>query len=320
MIVVSGVLVLVALVFLIIGLFQEGLGFIWASIITSVVAGVFLLLGALQRRGTPAAAVDTGTTGTDMLERVTAVSVRSRDEATADDADTEAGEPAVAAGAVLVSVVPNRPRYHTASCRFLAGRSDVEQVPVGDAQGQGYTACGVCKPDAAIAAAAAESPESPEPPAAEQAADDVDAADDTAAIDTTGTAVAATTGTRARKAPAKKAAAAGRATSRTRATAGSAAGGVDSADDAGAGLDSGTDAGDTAAAPAKSTRAAKGTATKAAAKSTAGGTNTVVVVPDRGKYHVETCRFVQNAPGAITVSKTTAKRQGYVACGVCKPS
>ena len=51
MIVISGALVLVALVLLIIGLVSTSLGFVYASIAVSVVSFVFLLVGILQRRG-----------------------------------------------------------------------------------------------------------------------------------------------------------------------------------------------------------------------------------------------------------------------------
>jgi hypothetical protein len=263
LIVVSGVLVLVALVFLVIGLLGDGLGFIWASIITSVVAGVFLLLGALQRRGAPVPAADAGPAGADTAERVTAVNVRPREEAAA-------AEPAAA----LVSVVPGRPRYHVESCRFLTGRPDVEQVGVDQARTEGYTACGVCKPDAALeAAAAAATPEAEPEPDAEV----------TTLLEPAP----------AKKAPAKKAAAATR-SSRAAATA-------------------------TAepAAPAKKAAAKTAVAAKAPAKAATGAQ--VVVIPDRGKFHIETCRFVKDVPGTLTISKATAKRQGYTACGVCKP-
>lgn len=287
MIVVSGLLVLVALVFLVIGLFGEGLGFIWASIVTSVVAGVFLLLGALQRRGTPATAAESGPTSPEMLERVTAVSVRGRDEAAAAGAATgAAGDEEAAASAGEVAVVPGRPRYHTAGCRFLAGRPDVETIAVEDAKDEGYTACGVCKPDQALAAAASAADEpAVDDTAAEELVADEPAVDEAASEDTAILAAPRA----ARKAPAKKAAAA------TRSTA-------------------------TKATTATKTTAAKATATKAtrpAAKAT--GSATVVAVPDRGKFHTETCRFAQNVPGALTMTKTAASRQGLAPCGVCKP-
>lgn len=291
MIVVSGVLVLVALVFLIIGLFGEGLTFIWASIGTSVVAGVFLLLGALQRRGTPAAATDSGTTSPDTMERVTAVSVRPREEA-ADEASADtAAVAADTSGGGDVSVVPGRPRYHVAGCRFLAGRSDVETTSVDDARGEGYTACGVCKPDQALAASSAASTASApvDEPADEPVEDtmtDQVATDDATSDDTTVIPAPA----RARKAPAKKAAAATKSTATTATTA------------------------------TRATKATAGTATKAAkpAAKAAAGTSTVVAVPDRGKFHTATCRF-SSAPGALEMTKTAAKRQGLAACGVCKP-
>ncbi|HWL37110.1 MAG TPA: phage holin family protein [Frankiaceae bacterium] len=281
MIVVSGVLVLVALIFLIIGLLGEGLTMIWLSIGTSVVAGVFLLLGALQRRGAPAPAAEGATTGQDMLDRVTAVSVRPREADATDSTPTEAVDMGAAASSTAssageVSVVPGRPRYHVANCRFLAGRPDVETIAVEDARGEGYTACGVCKPDAALEAAAAtpEPAAEPEPDlvAADATAEDIEPA-----------------AAPAKKAPAKRA-------SRTAAASAS------------------TGASATADAPAKP---AKKAAEKAApAKATA---SQVVVIPDRGKFHVETCRFVKGVPGTVNLTKATAKRQGYAPCGVCKP-
>ncbi len=257
MIVVSGALVLVALVLLIIGLLGDGLLLIWLSIGTSVVAGVFLLLGALQRRGAPAPVADMPS-GPDMLERVTAVSVRPREEVV----EPAPVEDAVAAVG-MVSVVPGRPRYHVAACRFLTGRPDVESIKVDEARAEGYTACGICKPDAALAAEGAG--EMPEPVVEEV----VEAAPP------------------ARKAPAKRATAAAAATK----------------------------------APAKRTATATAEKpAKAAAKATTAATgNQVVVIPDRGKFHMATCRFVKDVPGTVTVTKATAKRQGYTPCGVCKP-
>lgn len=268
MIVVSGVLVFVALIFLVIGLAGEGLLMIWLSIGTSVVAGVFLLLGALQRRGAPAPAADSGQAGTDMLERVTAVSVRPKEEPAADVV-----EEAAPASAGQVAVVPGRPRYHVEGCRFLAGRPDVETVDVEQARSDGYTACGVCKPDAALEAAATSPEPEPEPeeiveePVAEEPAEE------------------------AAPAPAKRTAA-----KKTAAAA--------------------TKPAKKTAAAAKAT-AAKPAATKATAAKPAG--SQVVVIPDRGKFHTETCRFVKDVPGTVTLTKATAKRQGYAPCGVCKP-
>jgi hypothetical protein len=88
-----------------------------------------------------------------------------------------------------------------------------------------------------------------------------------------------------------------------------------------------------AAAPAKSARsraassaskarksASKTTATaRGAAKKTASGSRgSVVVVPGRDKYHKEACRYVQGQV-TQTITKAAAAREGYKACGVCKP-
>ena len=58
----------------------------------------------------------------------------------------------------------------------------------------------------------------------------------------------------------------------------------------------------------------------AAPKKAASGASaaTVVVIPDRDKYHKETCRYAKN-PAAMTMAKAAARRQGYKACGTCKP-
>ena len=67
------------------------------------------------------------------------------------------------------------------------------------------------------------------------------------------------------------------------------------------------------APPATRAAAAKPATRKAAASSP-----TVVVVPDRDKFHKETCRYAKN-PAAMTMTKAAARRQGYVPCGTCKP-
>jgi hypothetical protein len=67
-------------------------------------------------------------------------------------------------------------------------------------------------------------------------------------------------------------------------------------------------------APAMKAPAAAKPATRKAATSS----QNVVVVPDRDKYHKETCRYAKN-PAAMTMTKAAARRQGYTACGTCKP-
>jgi hypothetical protein len=69
--------------------------------------------------------------------------------------------------------------------------------------------------------------------------------------------------------------------------------------------------------PAKAPAAAK-PAAKPATRKAAASSPTVVVVPDRDKFHKETCRYAKN-PAAMTMTKAAARRQGYVPCGTCKP-
>lgn len=73
-----------------------------------------------------------------------------------------------------------------------------------------------------------------------------------------------------------------------------------------------------AAKPA--TRAAKAPARKPAARkpAAAGSSANVVVIPDRDKYHRDTCRYAKN-PAAMSMTKTAASRQGYKPCATCKP-
>jgi hypothetical protein len=55
---------------------------------------------------------------------------------------------------------------------------------------------------------------------------------------------------------------------------------------------------------------------RAAGPATSGS---VLVVPDRDRFHRPECRFVRGVAGATTLPKASATRQGYAACGVCKP-
>ncbi|MGY1752697.1 hypothetical protein [Blastococcus sp. SYSU D01042] len=49
-----------------------------------------------------------------------------------------------------VLVVDEHPRYHVAGCAHLAGR-DTFPLPVDEARTDGFTPCGVCRPDATLA-------------------------------------------------------------------------------------------------------------------------------------------------------------------------
>lgn len=90
------------------------------------------------------------------------------------------------------------------------------------------------------------------------------------------------------------------------------------------------------AAPAKKSAARKPSAKKPAAKkaaakkaaapsksAAAAATSTrsqVVALPERGTYHLSDCRIVKGRNDTEKIARSTAKRRGYSACGICKPA
>lgn len=302
MIVVSGALVVLSIILLVTGLVAaEGLTLIYFSIGSSILAGLFLILGALQRREDKvAAAPGAPDLSTAAFDRVTTVSVTT---------PTGGARPAAAAtsGGPTVSVVPGRPRFHTSDCRFLAGRPDVESVDLAAAQDQGYTECGVCKPTDSLATASAGRGGAPalmsDDDAVSVDVDDEPTSRVAAARKPAARKTATKTAARkpAAKTAARKPAAAAKAAPARAAKPAAKAAPAKAAK----------------AAPAKAAKAAPAKATRAAAKAAPAGS--VVVIPDRDKFHTSDCRFVRDVDGTLTVSKATARRQGYAACGVCKP-
>ncbi len=164
----SGALCFVALVLLVVGFVGSGLGLFYASILVSVFALVSLGLGVRQLRGERAPAPAVGSGGAHPGDRglpddaqggpvaaASPVPAQPADDATAaqelppleHDEDALDGEDV--AGVVLV--VAGRPRYHVGGCRYLQGE-EVEAVDVVDAREEGFTPCGVCTPDALLAA------------------------------------------------------------------------------------------------------------------------------------------------------------------------
>ena len=434
MIVISGALVLVALVLLLIGLLQPGLAFIYASIVLSLVSFGFLIRGVLQRRGetfdqdgeatladVPAAdatppsrnsAVGRGTTARD----TTASDARALQDAETgqDDGPTQVEGAAVTTAAAdtapmtlvatsaaatsqrdeavagPVLVVAGRPRYHVSGCRYITGR-DVSEIAVATAHVEGFTACGVCKPDLALAgnrAVVEDAPGNARPAAVDVPTEDApggealtlqaDAAHtevadtrfaDTGVADTDPAAQPAvvepaevkvvpsarratrqaaapsataspvevveavatspeavkgtlpTTLTAARKAPARKAPAR-KALARTAPAKQTAPLRTPATPPKATPL---TDTPPTVTLAAKSatTGAARTRSTTSSAAVDAKRPTTrrgsVVVIPDRGRFHHSGCRFVRGVEGVQVLSRTAAARSGYQACGVCKP-
>jgi hypothetical protein len=159
-----------------------------------------------------------------------------------------------------VLIVPGRPRYHVPGCRYLSGR-EIEPRSRDAAIAEGFTACGVCRPDEALAQAAAAEAAASKPiarrrPAAEKAA-----------------------AAQPAKPPARQ--------------------------------------------PAKTAPVAPAVAKAAPAKRTAPASapraETVVAVPERGKFHRPDCRYARDVASAQEMTKAQASRQGYQPCGTCKP-
>lgn len=333
MIVISGALVLVALILLIIGLIDPSLGFVWASIGVSLASFAFLAVGILQRRkeDQPAAGelatglLPSGGIPADATEGVSTLAPVMR-KATG-TAATSAGS---AAGTVLV--VAGRPRYHVEGCRYLTGK-EADRADVSDAREEGFTACGVCKPDESLEAAA------DLPASATSAAD-------TAKVDT-GQADAATTVTEMpavtsnvktatkpaipvvappAKADVKAPAKAATKTATKAAVTAPAKAATKTAVKAPAKAAVAAPVKAATKAPAKAPvktaakTAAKAPAAKAPAKAAAPvKRGMVVVIPDRGKFHTAHCRYVRGAEDTLELTKTAATKQGYAACGVCNP-
>jgi hypothetical protein len=306
-IVISGALVLVALILLIIGVVGPELSFVYASIGVSLVSLVFLVIGILQRRGEAplaAEAAQDAPAATDADDSVTAVipaqagraGSRRVTEQTPPAAASAEQEPVVSGG---VLVVEGRPRYHVDGCRYLANKTP-EQVDVAEAREEGFTPCGVCKPDDALAA----HPSFAEQPVAQPTEEIVE--EDVPGVEVPTPARRRT----AAKAPAKKAPAKAP-TKKVAAKKVAAQPPVKTT----------TRAVTRTAAPAPTpTRAATVAAPATAAGAVAGNRpGSVVVIPDRGKYHRAECRYVRGVDEAEVLSKTAAGRQGYAACGVCKP-
>lgn len=154
----SALLVVIAFVTLIVGIFQSGLGLIWVSIAASVLAAVFLGLGVVGGRRPLAAGGEGPVTGVlEPAERALTLDERIAMPAEAAPEAVEApatpARPAAsraraarpAAGEVTVVVVPGRDKYHKETCRYAKGAGAMT-LTKNQARRDGYKRCGVCKP------------------------------------------------------------------------------------------------------------------------------------------------------------------------------
>jgi hypothetical protein len=330
-IVISGALVLVALVLLVLGLTMTDLDFVYGSIAVSLVSFVFLVIGILQRRGEQPASsgpeVTEGATGkqdeddaTTKPVPVAAAAAPAKRGATGsvpvvEDADEQYDDDELEPGGGPVLVVAGRPRYHVEGCRYLTGK-DAEELDVLDAREDGFTACGVCKPDEVLEEIYGPYDEVGDEELVEEEADDeVDDTGVPGAGDDEPEPVRPRRGAGSRAVPEAVAAAPsgrGRGSSApTKQLAKSAPAVAKKAP--------GKAAAKKAAAPATATVRAAGPAGGAAASTAPTGRTKVVVIPDRDRFHVPSCRFVRDALGTEELSRSQADKQGYRACGVCRP-
>ena len=144
-------LVVVAFGLLVTALATSAMLWAWVSVGASVVAAVILVVDWRRRRrrsaATPAAPPR-------------APAVADVPEGAELDPDAEPAEEDTDAADLLavteldseVRVVDERPRYHLATCRWLAGRPALT-LPIREARELGFTPCAVCSPDRSLAAA-----------------------------------------------------------------------------------------------------------------------------------------------------------------------
>lgn len=174
----SAVLVVVAFVTLILGIFRSGLELIWVSIGSSILAAIFLLLGVVQTRpkvavaGGPQSATTPGGAGPwsqpgagtavldrpepeaaepepepapEVLPQVVAERTPPRGTAARGAAAKPAPKPRTSAAEVTVVVIPDRDKFHKDSCRYAKSPAAMT-MPKGAARKEGYKPCGICKP------------------------------------------------------------------------------------------------------------------------------------------------------------------------------
>ncbi|GAA2661761.1 MULTISPECIES: hypothetical protein [Actinosynnema] len=160
-------LVLAALGLLVPALTSASTLWAWSSVAASAAAAVGLVLDWwLHRRSGAGAVVAQGSTqdrsgdgrgGADQapappvgVPAVVPTGVAPEDEPAEEDTDA-ADLLAVADAPDEVRVLDERPRYHLAGCSWVGDRAALG-LPLAEARELGFTPCGVCRPDSALAA------------------------------------------------------------------------------------------------------------------------------------------------------------------------
>jgi hypothetical protein len=178
LIVISGALVLVAAVLLVLGIVSS-ITLVYAAIGLSLVSAVFLLVGVFQRpvlvserapsdedaptRAAPAVPMSKPK----QPARVATVEPEPEPEYVDElaDVDTAADYPVEVANADFdqraeatgadVLVISGRPRYHVGGCEYVEGHEESEPLDIVEARELGFTPCGVCRPNETLALGAA---------------------------------------------------------------------------------------------------------------------------------------------------------------------
>jgi hypothetical protein len=144
-------LVVVAFGLLVTALATSAMLWAWVSVGASVVAAVILVVD-WRRRRRRSAATPTAPPVVPATVDVGAGAELDPDAEPAEE-DTDAADLlAVTELDTEVRVVDERPRYHLATCSWLAGRP-VLTLPIREARELGFTPCAVCSPDRSLAAA-----------------------------------------------------------------------------------------------------------------------------------------------------------------------
>ncbi len=164
MLVLSGALVLCAVLLLIAGLAAHGLTIIYASIaVSGCAAGMLLAAGRRRRRGSaadrpadasaadlPQTAAPPAAGNDDEDEGPEAASQRARPGQSEPAAAAAGPDPGMAGGTpteAIVFVVGDRPLYHLEGCPRL-DMSAAEPIEVEEAREIGFTRCPTCRPEA----------------------------------------------------------------------------------------------------------------------------------------------------------------------------
>jgi hypothetical protein len=149
-------LVLAAFGLLVTALVTATMVWAWVSVGVSVLAALALIADWSRRRRAAARApepVPVAQQPTAVVEAPAPVRTGVDQDAEPAEEDTDAADLLVVTDLhVEVRIVDERPRYHLATCGWLAGRPTLG-LPVAEARQLGFTPCAVCSPDRTLAAA-----------------------------------------------------------------------------------------------------------------------------------------------------------------------